>query len=122
MLDLDELQKLAEAATLGPWTHQPYGPQNQNGDYSGGEVFDGHGEYLFHDVRDEDGEFLVAAQPQVILELIERVREVEAERDYANDSDNVGAFVDSLTDALQARQVPLCLTPSWDQEQQHSRP
>lgn len=44
-----------------PWTHQPYGGQNQNGDYSGGCIFDARGEYVVSEVDDEAGALIVSA-------------------------------------------------------------
>jgi len=53
---------LSEAASKAPWSHEPYGEQNQNGDYSGGHVFDGHGEYVVTDVTNCDGALIAAAR------------------------------------------------------------
>jgi hypothetical protein len=44
-----------------PWTHEPYGDQNQNGDYSGGSIFDADGEYVVVEVSDDAGAAIVAA-------------------------------------------------------------
>lgn len=44
-----------------PWHHQPYGEQNQNGDYSGGSIFDADGEYVVSEVSDIAGAAIVAA-------------------------------------------------------------
>jgi hypothetical protein len=85
MIDLDELRKLAKVATPGPWHfHQDDGtaldisevciprPEEEDVDLSIASL-----------LEDRDGAFIAAANPQVILELIERVREAEAERDAA---------------------------------------
>ena len=91
-IDLDELQKLAEAATPGPWVADP--PRAWDTDDDGGYqmqsslrvmdagsiTWDDHGGEVF---RPEDAEFIAAANPQATLELIERMREAEAERDAA---------------------------------------
>jgi len=53
---------LSEAASKAPWHHEPYGGQNQNGDYSGGHVFDADGEYVVPEVRDVDGALIAAAR------------------------------------------------------------
>lgn len=74
---LAEMQARADGATDGPWHHQPWGGQNQNGDYSGGEVFDAYGEYLIHDVSDEDGRFIAHARTDVPW-LIEYARQRDA--------------------------------------------
>jgi hypothetical protein len=77
-IDLDALEATARAATHGPWQHTPFGGQNQNGDYFGGDVFDGHGEYLLSEVRDEDGAHIATFDPTTALALIARLREAEA--------------------------------------------
>ena len=53
---------LSEAASKAPWHHEPYGGQNQNGDYSGGHVFDADGEYVVPEVCDVDGALIAAAR------------------------------------------------------------
>lgn len=87
-IDLDALERIAQAATPGPWDHQPYGEQNQNGDYFGGDVFDGNGEYLLSEVADVDGAHIAAFDPPAALALITRVRELEA---IVNDGGNQAA-------------------------------
>lgn len=77
-IDLDALEATARAAVAGPWHHTPFGGQNQNGDYFGGDVFDGHGEYLLSEVRDEDGAHIAAFDPPTVLALVARLREAEA--------------------------------------------
>lgn len=71
-LDLARIDELEQKAPAGPWQHQPYGGQNQNGDYSGGAVFDADGEYLVSDVSDEAGAFIAAARtdlPALVAEV-----------------------------------------------------
>ncbi|SFK32280.1 hypothetical protein [Cellulomonas sp. KH9] len=53
---------LSEAASKAPWHHEPYGGQNQNGDHSGGHVFDADGEYVVPEVCDVDGALIAAAR------------------------------------------------------------
>lgn len=61
-------ERAASAARLGvepasaplPWSHEPYGQQNQNGDYVGGDVLDANGEYVVGDVADDVGRYIVA--------------------------------------------------------------
>ncbi|WP_102157666.1 ead/Ea22-like family protein [Zhihengliuella halotolerans] len=77
-LDLSDLREIASAATDGPWTHQPYGGQNQNGDFSGGSLFGGDGEYLVSEVADEDGAHIAAFDPPTALALIDRLEAAEA--------------------------------------------
>ena len=78
-LDLDALEAVAKAATPGPWTHQPYGGQNQNGDYFGGDVFDGDGEYLVSEVSDENGAHIATFDPATVLALIAAARPAPVE-------------------------------------------
>ena len=84
-LDYDELQRLADAATPGPWFQ---GRGNQRFEkprevYSKREPE----EEDSHDIAtfvwsDEDAEFIVASR-SAIPALLDRVRELEAERDAA---------------------------------------
>ena len=121
MIDLDELQKLAEAATPGEWTiekdyHRCYLLVDEDCEHkkssltertvyrkSEGDIEDAvlhvHESYEAHRISPDvagnfdyeeggiiktaDAEFIAAANPQVILELIERLRQVGAERDAA---------------------------------------
>lgn len=76
-INLDTLRKTAEAATPGPWTHEPYEAQNQNGDYFGGWLLDADGEYVVADVSDRDGAFMAAANPETVLALLSRVEKAE---------------------------------------------
>ena len=76
-MELNELRKTAEAATPGPWTHQPYGDQNQNGDYFGGWLLDADGEYVVADASDRDGAFMAAANPETVLALLSRLEQAE---------------------------------------------
>lgn len=84
------IQERSVGITLGPWFHEPRGGQNQNGDFSGMCIYDGHGEYLVHDVSDTDGAFIASAPTDVawLLDEITRldavvtaVREVHARED-----------------------------------------
>lgn len=110
MIDLDELRKLAEAATPGPWETRYDGYEDIDADdiisgeleddelpeeitVGAGSYLTSPGHYLSSDrILDYDtsshsagdfhfpvanAEFIAAANPKVILELIERVREAE---------------------------------------------
>lgn len=77
---LDEIEARANAATDGPWTHAPWGGQNQNGDYSGGNVFDADGEYVVSDVSDVDGALIAHARTDVPA-LVAALRAVLVEVD-----------------------------------------
>ena len=78
-IKLDDLEATAKAATPGPWQHLPYGGQNQNGDYSGGEIYEANGEHLISDVSDEAGSHIATFDPPTVLALIAKLREAEAE-------------------------------------------
>jgi len=75
---LDEIEDRLYAITTGPWEHQPYGDQNQNGDYCGGYILDGHGEYLISEVSDRDGPFIANAPTDVAYLLAELRKAHEA--------------------------------------------
>ena len=75
--DLNELRRIAEQATPGPWTHQPYGGQNQNGDYTGGWLLDADGEWVVADVSDRDGAHMAAFNPRTAIALLDRVEAAE---------------------------------------------
>lgn len=57
---ITRLEQLKDEASEFPWCHQPWGGQNQNGDYSGGEVYFGDGFDRISEVHDADGELIVA--------------------------------------------------------------
>jgi hypothetical protein len=79
-LDLDEIEKLARAATPGPWRWYKYGilasgPSGEtrsivSWDYAWGEQEDCN--------EADDKPFIVAANPAAILALIARLRAAEA--------------------------------------------
>lgn len=79
-IDLNELERLANAATPGPWVRQDF--------YSSGSRFgvDGpDGEVIcasFGAARSADYEHIAAANPAVVLELVRRLRQsgMDAER------------------------------------------
>lgn len=91
MPDLDKLEALARAATPGPWTlrvhtHTRNVPRD-NDDFtisgaSGGAVAIEPPKWNPNVAA--DAQYIAAAHPDVILALIARVREVEAERDAAD--------------------------------------
>ena len=74
---LDGIRAELDKITEGPWQHEPYGGQNQNGDYAGGYIIDGHGEWLISDVSDSDGPFIASA-PSTVARLSSAVEAVLA--------------------------------------------
>ena|SRR6185437_11245294 len=72
---LAEWQQRTDAATDGPWEHEPYGAKNQNGDSAGGNLFDAHGEYVVSEVSDPDGAFMATTREAMpkLLAAVEAV-------------------------------------------------
>lgn len=89
---LDELERLARAATPGPWEYEDMS-QSVYGNSVGGCRLEmsmhlvadirgwGHYRYLPNgqEIQDATGNFIAAANPAAILALIERVRTQDAE-------------------------------------------
>ena len=71
---VDQIRARDASAAKGPWLHEPWGGQNQNGDYTGGNVFDADGEYLVSDIADVDGAFIAHAREDVPYLLAEHDR------------------------------------------------
>lgn len=73
-VDVEELRRLAEAATAGPWSTKQYGPDHV-------EVLLPNGfSRVISDptvVTDYDARFIAAANPSAVLALLERVRRLE---------------------------------------------
>ena len=81
MIDINELRRLAQAATPGPWVSQ--------GRYIGtpshmsyiGEVRDQCGNWSDTEKSRADSAFIAAANPAAITELLDRLEAAEKERD-----------------------------------------
>lgn len=84
-VDMNELEKLAKAATPGLWAYSPerdthdfaihaadaeLGNRHSSGSAKGGVV--GSSEWIW--LKEEDGRFIAAANPQTVLALIQMVR------------------------------------------------
>jgi hypothetical protein len=84
-IDTAAIRAREQAATLGPWTHQPYGGQNQNGDYFGGDIYDADGEYVVSEISDADGAFIAASRTDVpaLLDEVDRLREAIEDAPHA---------------------------------------
>ena len=111
MIDLDEIEARANAATAGPWAvyekPDPWGYWTVQ-DTDGKDVFDdgSAGAEYGQTCSIEDRDFLVAARTDVPA-LIARVRELEAERDaYARSHAILRAIHGALTDALPSTPIP----------------
>lgn len=50
-----------EPFSATPWSFQPWGGQNQNGDYAESILFDAHGEALTYGLPNADGALIAAA-------------------------------------------------------------
>lgn len=72
---LEPIQERLSAPLFLPWTHEPWGGQNQNGDYAGGYVLDETGEYVVSDVGDTAGAFIAHA-PTDTARLLAAVKAV----------------------------------------------
>ena len=98
MLDLDELEAKAKAATPGPWER-----------ISSAVFLEDSPHDIAHVKWIEDGEFIAAANPKAILALIRELREaraaVAAEREAcaAQIQGWNTAMTDKLADAIRAR-------------------
>lgn len=94
MIDLDQLEQAARAATAGEWTHISYpsgtefirfGAEGPNRSYRGAHIT--YADIAALGLSDEetargkwaDAAFIAAANPAVILALIERLRKAETE-------------------------------------------
>ena len=88
MIDLDEIERLARAATPGPWEYRSAKrPVDGQTDYGIGAQIDGR-RYCIAEVFGRVSEFITpnafataafiaALNPAAVLELVERVREAE---------------------------------------------
>ena len=78
-LDLNELERLAKSATPGPWNRQDF---YSSGNRYGVDGFDGNCVCTsFGPGCSGDFDFIAAANPAVVLELVRRLR--DAEKDAA---------------------------------------
>lgn len=85
-IDLDELERLAKAAAPGPWE------QNE------GCVHDALGDCVTLDTS--SGAYIAAANPETVLALVKRVRELEKE--YQEECARTSRAEDLLRDALES--------------------
>lgn len=82
MSDLDELERLARAATPGPWKNYSINPKvtPEHAIYS--EWLEGIPEAQSSEIATlltpKNAEFIAAANPEAVLALVARVREAEA--------------------------------------------
>jgi hypothetical protein len=103
-MKLKELKELAEKATPGPWVWRSPG-YLCNKYIEPGLVLDVNAEKVGIERSIEDAEFIAAANPQVVLQLIERIKKLNEAITLAtgnpgpwNDDDDYELF--SLDEAL----------------------
>ena len=75
-IDLNELLALAEKATPGPWRCQGF-PMLEPESYFGVQVGK-PGNILFDGAKHQDAEFIAAANPAVVADIIKRLQLAEA--------------------------------------------
>lgn len=80
MLDLEELELLAKAATPGPWRHDP----DENFLDHDCQIIKGDTVFVCEFVTEANAAYIVAAC-NAVPELIARVRELERQRDWLAD-------------------------------------
>ena len=90
---LDVLQAAAEAATPGPWSR--FRPEATECHEIVGAIGDRDNLVVWAECEPDDAEFIAAANPAVVLELIKRVR--EAEQDAGDLSSRLSIFLDEVT-------------------------
>ena len=101
MINLDDLEAKAKAATPGPWRYNGYCGVLKWPDNCEASLIAGTAEAEWRDCihcaipeqeRFNNGAFIFAAQPLVVLELIHRIRELETNikeaTQYLREQDN----------------------------------
>jgi hypothetical protein len=78
-IDLDELERLATAATPGEW--EEYGELDVNLPYSLFSLLGPCSRTTLEPLSGEDRSFIVAAQPSVILSLVSEIRRLREENE-----------------------------------------
>lgn len=79
VIDLDAIERVARAATPGPWR---WDHEDMTLSGSGGLVACGDGERIHID--DEDAEHIAQCSPDVVLALVARIRELEERLGLSN--------------------------------------
>ena len=86
-INIEELRRLAQAATPGPWKMVPVGDGRQKFAVADSEflsiltVMDEGGATFGTVYDDDDARFIAAANPAAIFELLDRLEAAEKERD-----------------------------------------
>lgn len=65
-MNLEELERLAKEASSGPWVNEA--------EYSKPRVFNSYGLSIAENMRKKDSIYIAAANPQVILEMIQVIK------------------------------------------------
>lgn len=80
------LDKLKKDGYPGPFHFQPWGEQNQNGDYAESILFDANGETLVYGLPDAVGN-LAAAAPELAQTVIFQAERIAVLIELLNNSD-----------------------------------
>lgn len=106
---LEELSRGAkEQGYLGIGEYQPWGGQNQNGDYAESILFDKRGETLVYGLPDGAGHLIVALSRAVdpIVEMLKRnVISMQAAVDAGMDPEKVAWVAEKAGDMALARAI-----------------
>lgn len=106
-MDLNDLEAKARAATAGRWrTHKKYPKSVHCGSVSKTVIIAAceHRLYRSEEMCQADAAYIAAANPAAVLELIERVRELEAthnairQRLHLVDGESYGELIGVLTE------------------------
>jgi len=130
MIDLTQLETLAQAATPGPWTTVPTSIPNESLLQIGAQVSFGSRSIQ---LSTQDATFIAACSPDVVLALVARVRELETlgqivqreaayydqawlEEHAKNDHMNTMDHKDEMSVAESLLVIKMALTPSEPQD------
>ena len=117
MIDINELRRLAQAATPGPWKMLPVGDGRQKFAVADSEflsiltVTDEGGATFGTVYDDDDARFIAAANPATISELLDRLEAAEKEREswkglaqqFGNEADALRAELTDLRNSMTFR-------------------
>lgn len=73
MIDIEKIEAAALAATQGEWIHQPWGNEGSDVQIKDGNVYT----TLAANCTGVDADFIAAANPSAVLELIEMLKAAE---------------------------------------------
>jgi hypothetical protein len=88
-VNLDEIERLAKAATLGPWKYSPQHVEEGPSAVYKTSPFERW--LLCTTSSDDDAAFIAALNPKLALALVARIRELEAEKEH-----DISAVIDHI--------------------------